>query len=122
MLNDEVVYIPLEKLKQKGVDPKHVRCYLVNGGCLTSGEARYKRDIKNGDYIAVERHDLGGRRPQAGDTVLAYWEAEDKMVVKVYKIEREGIVLMPTNPAHPNIVLPHEQELMILGRVVLRLG
>ena len=106
-----------------GVKPSSVRVYLVNGDCMISPEAkRIEKNSAPKDYIAVERADLGGRRPAPGDVVVAWWEEEQKMIVKRYKIEREGIVLSPTNPAHPNLVLDHEDSIQIIGRVIMRTG
>lgn len=96
-----------------------MRVYLVNGDCMISPEvARVEKNIAPYDYIAVDT----GKRPRPGDVVVAYWPEEDKMVVKRFQVEREGIVLTPTAPGHPNVVLPHEDDLLIIGRVVMRTG
>lgn len=118
-IEGEVAYFPLEKLIAKGAKVKDVRVYLVNGDCMISPEAaRVEKNIAPYDYIAVDT----GHRPRPGDVVVAYWPDEDKMVVKRFQIEREGIVLTPTAPGHPNVVLPHEDDLLIIGRVVMRTG
>jgi SOS-response transcriptional repressor LexA len=118
-LEGEVAYFPLEKLIKKGAKPKDVRVYLVNGDCMISPEAaRVEKNIAPYDYIAVDT----GSRAVPGDVVVAYWPKEDKMVVKRYRIEAEGIVLSPVKPGHPNVLLDHEDSLMIIGRVVMRTG
>lgn len=112
-------YIPREKLRARGAVPEDVRVYLVNGDCMISGEAqRVQKNIAPGDYVAVDSR----RKPRPGEVVVAYWPAEDKLVVKRYRIEGREIVLYPVNPAHPNLVLPSEDEVFILGTVVWRGG
>ena len=118
-LSDEVTYIPREKLRARGVDPKNVRVYLVNGDCMISNEAqRVQKNIAPGDHVAIDTH----RKPQPGDVVVAWWPREEKMVVKRYKVEGRDIVLYPVNPAHPNLVLGNEDDVYILGSVVWRGG
>jgi SOS-response transcriptional repressor LexA len=118
-IDGEVAYFPLEKIIKKGARARDIRVYLVNGDCMISPEAaRVEKNIAPYDYIAVDT----GSKPRPGDVVVAWWPREDKMVVKRYQVEYEGIVLSPTNPAHPNLVLGHEDDLMILGRVVMRTG
>ena len=118
-IENEIAYFPLEKFKSKGVKAKDVKVYLVNGDCLVSSEAqRAEKNIAPGDYIAVDT----GAHPVPGDVVVAYWPKEDKMVVKRYRVEADGIVLYPTKLGHPNIVLDHEDNLNIIGRVVMRTG
>ncbi len=112
-------YVPRDKLKAKGADPRYVRIYLVNGDCMISDEARrLEKNIAPGDYIAVDTRS----RPQTGDVVVAWWPDEEKLVVKRYRVEREGIVLYPANPAHPNLVLSGEDDVFIIGRVIWRGG
>ena len=112
-------YIPREKLRGRGAAPEDVRVYLVNGDCMISSEAqRVQKNIAPGDYVAVDSR----RKPRPGEVVVAYWPAEDKLVVKRYKIEGREIVLYPVNPAHPNLVLPSEDEVFVLGTVVWRGG
>jgi SOS-response transcriptional repressor LexA len=62
------------------------------------------------------------RKPRPGDVVVAWWPQEEKMVIKRYKVEGRDIVLYPVNPAHPNLVLPNEEDVYILGSVVWRGG
>ena len=118
-LYEEMAFIPRDKLRAKGADPASVRVYLVNGDCMISNEAqRIQKNIAPGDYVAVDT----SRKPQPGDTVVAWWPQEEKMVVKRYKIEGSDIVLYPVNPAHPNLVLAHEEDVYILGSVIWRGG
>jgi SOS-response transcriptional repressor LexA len=115
----ERAFVPREKLRARGADPKDVRIYRVNGDCMISGEAqRSAKNIAPGDYVAVDAR----RKPQPGDIVVAFWPAEEKLVVKRYRIEGEDIVLYPASPAHPNLVLPREDDVFILGTVVWRGG
>ncbi len=118
-LSNERVYIPREKLRNRGADPGNVRVYQVNGDCMISNEAqRVQKNIAPGDYVAVD----SSRKPQPGEVVVAYWPGEDKLVVKRYKIEGKNIVLYPVNPAHPNLILASEDEVFLLGTVVWRGG
>lgn len=115
----EVVYIPREKLQAKGADPRYVVVYRANGDCMVSNEARLvERNIANGDYIAVDTR----RRPQPGETVVAWWPEAQQLVVKRYKVEEEGIILYPLAPGHPSLVLSHEDDTKIIGVVVWREG
>lgn len=112
-------FIPKEKLKAKGADPRFVRVFRVNGDCMISEEARLiERNIVHGDHVAVDTR----RRPRTGETVVAWWPADRKLVVKRYKVEREGIVLYPLAPAAPTLVLPHEDDANIIGTVIWREG
>ncbi|MBS3965747.1 MAG: S24 family peptidase [Truepera sp.] len=118
-IDGEVVYFPAEKLRAKGVKPAFVRFYVVNGDCMVSDEVRrIEKNIAPHDYIAVDTE----HRPRPGDVVVAWWRDEEKLIVKRYKIEGENIILYPTNPGHPQIVLPSEDEVIIIGRVVGRTG
>lgn len=118
-LQDEVAYIPIEKLRAKGADPRYVHVYLANGDCMVSQEAKLiEKNIAHGDYIAVDVR----RKPQPGETVVAWWNHGSKLVVKRYKIENEQIVLYPVNPGHVNLVAESEDDLTIIGVVVWREG
>lgn len=114
-----VAYIPREKLIEKGVDARHVIVYRINGDCMVSTEARkIEKNIVHGDHVAVDTR----KRPKPGDTVVAWWPDEQKLVVKRFKIEEEGIVLYPMAPAQPSLVLPHEDDVNIIGVVFWREG
>lgn len=118
-LEGESIAIPAEVLRRKGVKPQNVRVYVVNGDCMISeGASRQEKSIAPGDYIAVDR----GRRAVSGDIVVAWWPREEKLVVKRYKVEKEGIRLYPTQPAHPVLVLGLEEDLYIIGPVFWRGG
>lgn len=118
-LEGERVYVPREKLRSRGAEPDEVRVYRVNGDCMISSEAqRVQKNIAPGDYVAIDRN----RPPRPGDVVVAWWPAEEKMVVKRYRIEGKDIVLYPVNPAHPNLILADEDEVFILGPVIWRGG
>lgn len=114
-----VAFIPRSKLIEKGADPRHVIVYRVNGDCMVSTEAKLmEKNIVHGDHIAVDTR----RSPKPGDTVVAWWPDEQKLVVKRFRIEREGIVLYPLAPAQPALVLPHEDHANIIGVVIWRAG
>src|SRR5690606_28740963 len=114
-----VTFIPKAKLIEKGADPRHVIVYRVNGDCMVSAEARnIERNIVHGDNVAVDTR----RRPRPGDTVVAWWPDEQKMVVKRYRLERKGIVLYPLAPSAPALVLPHEDDVNVIGVVIWREG
>jgi len=114
-----VAYIPKEKLRAKGADPRYVVVYRVNGDCMVSQEARMmERNIVHGDHVAVDTR----RKPEPGDTVVAWWPEDQKLVVKRYRVEREGIVLYPLSPSAPTLVLPHEDDVNIIGPVIWREG
>lgn len=118
-LETEVAFIPESKLRAKGVDANSVVVYVINGDCMISAEARrVEKNIVHGDYVAVDTR----RRPQPGDTVAAWWPADRKLVIKRYRVEREGIILYPASPGHPTLVLPHEDDVNILGVVFWREG
>jgi SOS-response transcriptional repressor LexA len=118
-IKGESVTIPTNKLKAVGANANFVRCYRVNGDCLVSIEAtKVNKNIADGDVVAIDMQ----RKPQVGDLVVAWWEEKKKMVVKRYKIEREGIILYPARPGHPTVVLPHEDMAQILGVVIWRGG
>lgn len=118
-LDTEVAFIPESKMRAKGVDRGSVIVYAINGDCMISAEARMvERNIVHGDYVAVDTR----RRPQPGDTVAAWWPEDRKLVIKRFKVEREGIVLYPASPGHPTLVLPHEDDVNIIGVVFWREG
>jgi repressor LexA len=117
--SDEEIIIPREHLIKKGADPKFVRVYLVNGDCMISEEARRShKNIASGDYVAIDVKN----KAKSGDIVVAWWAEEEKLVIKRFKVEREQVVLYPTSPAHPPLVLQHEDDAKILGRVIWRGG
>lgn len=114
-----VAYIPKEKLRAKGADPRFVVVYRVNGDCMISSEARLaEKNIVHGDHVGVDTR----RRPEPGDTVVAWWPADQKLVVKRFRVEREGIMLYPLAAGHPTLVLPHEDDVNIIGPVIWREG
>lgn len=114
-----VAYIPKEKLRAKGADPRFVVVYRVNGDCMVSQEARMmERNIVHGDHIGVDTR----RKPEPGDTVVAWWPEDRKLVVKRFRVEREGILLYPLAPSAPTLVLPHEDDVNIIGAVIWREG
>lgn len=86
---------------------------------MVSTEARQlAKNIVHGDDVAVDTR----RRPRAGDTVVAWWPAEQKLVVKRFRVEKEGILLYPLARAAPTLVLPHEDDVNIIGTVIWREG
>jgi len=54
--------------------------------------------------------------------VVAWWPGKEKMVVKRYKVEGENIILFPTKPMHPTVVLSNEEDVNIIGVVIARTG
>jgi SOS-response transcriptional repressor LexA len=117
--DDDEIIIPREHLIKKGADPNFVRVYLVNGDCMISEEARRShKNIASGDYVAIDVKN----KAKSGDIVVAWWAEEEKLVIKRFKVEREQVILYPTSPAHPPLVLQHEDDAKILGRVVWRGG
>lgn len=118
-IKGESVTIPTSRLRAVGANSNYVRCYRVNGDCLVSMEAtKVNKNIVDGDVVAIDMQ----RKPQMGDLVVAWWEDKKKMIVKRYKIEREGIILYPARPGHPTVVLEHEDMAQILGVVFWRGG
>lgn len=114
-----VAYIPKEKLRAKGADPRFVVVYRVNGDCMVSEEARLmERNIAHGDHVGVDTR----RKAEPGETVVAWWPADEKLVVKRFRVEREGILLYPLAPSRPTLVLPHEDDVNIIGPVIWREG
>jgi len=118
-LTGEVAYIPREHLSRRGSKPESIRVYIVNGSCMVSDEARrLEKNFAPGDYVAVDVD-----RPYAvGDTVVAWWPDMNAMIIKRYKVEGENIVLFPLAPGHPQVVLPSEDAVHIIGPVVWRGG
>lgn len=114
-----VAYIPKEKLRAKGADPRYVVVYRVNGDCMVSEEARImERNIAHGDHVGVDTR----RKAEPGETVVAWWPRDEKLVVKRFRVEREGILLYPLAPNSPTLVLPHEDDVNIIGPVIWREG
>src|SRR5690606_25365136 len=75
----EVAYIPREHLRRRGANPDTVDVFQVNGTCMVSDEARRApKNFADGDYVAIDRH----RAPEPGDVVVAWWEDEQKLVIK----------------------------------------
>jgi SOS regulatory protein LexA len=66
------------------------------------GESMRDAGIRPGDAVLVER----GREPKNGDIVIA--EVDHKWTMKYYKKNRQGISLVPANPAF-DIILPKEE-------------
>ena len=118
-IDGEVAFISTDKLRAKGADPRYVNVYRVNGDCMVSSEAqRLQKNIAHGDFIAVDTR----RRPKPGDTVVAWWPQEQKLVVKRFRVEEEGIVLFPLSAGHPTVVLKHEEDINVIGVVIWREG
>lgn len=118
-LTGEVAYIPREHLQRKGAAVDTVRVYQINGSCMVSDEARrVEKNFAPGDYIAVDF----GKGYEIGDPVVAWWPEQSIMVIKRYKVEGENIVLYPLARGRPQLVLPTEDDVNILGPVVWRGG
>lgn len=118
-IEGEVAYIAKTKLRERGADPRDVRVYRVNGDCMVSAEAsQLTKNIVHGDHVAVDTR----RKPEAGDTVVAWWPADEKLVVKRYRLEKKNIILYPLAPAAPTLVLPSEDDVNIIGVVIWREG
>lgn len=106
-------------LIRKGANLTRIRAYIVNGDCMISEGAKHMdKNLADGDIIIVDP----SKGYEDGDTVVAWWPEQEKMVVKRYRFERENIHLIPTRPGRPSVVLAHEDQLMIIGPVVWRGG
>ncbi len=106
-------------LIRKGANLTQIRAYIVNGDCMISEGARHtEKNLADGDVIIVDP----SKGYEDGDTVVAWWPDEEKMVVKRFRFERENIRLAPARPGRPSVVLSHEDQLMIIGPVVWRGG
>lgn len=117
-LND-MVYVSIDKIRAKGANPSNIKCYRVNGDCLISLDAtRAHKNVADGDVVAVDTQ----RGPEIGDLVVAWWGKEEKMIIKRYKIDIEGVVLYPARPGYPSVVLNSENEVKIIGTVIWREG
>ena len=66
------------------------------------GESMRDAGIRPGDTVLVER----GREPKDGDIVIA--EVDHKWTMKYYKKDRQGVSLIPANPAF-KIIRPKEE-------------
>ena len=118
-LENEYAYFPLEKIKAQGLQPKDVRAYIVNGNCMVTDSARrVEKNIAPKDYIFVDITN----RAQIGDVVVAWWPEEEKMIVKQLKVDRQGVVLYPFSTNHKPVLMPDDDALILLGRVIGRTG
>lgn len=114
-----VAFISRSKLAEKGIDPQHFRVFRVDENCLISTEARVPdKGVAFGDHIGVDTR----RRARVGDVVVAWWEAEKKLVVKRHGIERENVGLYPLAPGESSRLLPTDQDLKVLGCLTWRAG
>lgn len=115
----EVAYIPREHLRRRGALPENTQVFMVNGRCMISDEARrVEKNYAPGDYVAVDR----SRPPAVGETLVAWWRDEEKLVIKRAGIDGDSVLLYPLASNYPPIVLRSEDELIILGPVVWRGG
>jgi len=111
--------VPRQHLSRRGANIDRVVCYVVNGNCMLSPEAvRAERSFAPGDYVAVDPSKI----PEPGDTVVAWWEDRELMVIKRYGLEDDTILLTPIAPGHPSITLPADAGNVIIGPVVWRGG
>jgi transcriptional regulator with XRE-family HTH domain len=118
-LSGEIAFVPRDHLARRGAREESVRVYMVNGACMVSDEARrLEKNFAPGDYVAVDLE----KGYEVGDTVVAWWPEESLMVIKRYKVEGENIVLFPIASGRPQVVLPSEDQVNILGPVVWRGG
>jgi len=115
----EVAYIPREHLRRRGANPDTVDVFQVNGTCMVSDEARRApKNFADGDYVAIDRH----RAPEPGDVVVAWWEDEQKLVIKRWGLDRGRTTLYPLSAAQAAIEVDTEGQLQLLGPVVWRGG
>lgn len=115
----DVAYIPREHLSRRGAAIDSVVCYVVNGNCMLSPETmRADRSFAPGDYVAVDPT----QTPEPGDTVVAWWDDREIMVLKRFGVEEGAIMLTPIAPGHPAITLPLDASTHIVGPVVWRGG
>ncbi|OGT88105.1 MAG: repressor LexA [Gammaproteobacteria bacterium RIFOXYA12_FULL_61_12] len=90
--------------------PRHMvrkNCYALR----VRGHSMIDDHIQDGDIIIVERRETA----ENGESVIAMINGE-KVTLKRFYIEADGIRLQPANPAMGPIYLRHE-ELQILGIV-----
>ncbi len=75
------------------------------------GDSMVGAGILPGDIVIVRRQDTA----ESGDIVVAL--VGDEATVKRLRVDKDGITLLPENPAHEPI-RPDPDEVRILGRVV----
>lgn len=115
----EVAYIPREHLRRRGANPDTVDVFQVNGTCMVSDEARRApKNFADGDYVAIDRN----KAPKAGDIVVAWWDEEQKLVIKRWGLDRGRTTLYPLSSAAAAIEVDTEDALRLLGPVVWRGG
>jgi transcriptional regulator with XRE-family HTH domain len=116
---DEAIPIPLDDLP-KGARLENIRVFRANGDCMISDDLRrIGESIAHGDKIAVEM----GRASESGDVVIAWDEATEKLLVKVYQGQTQDNheVFYALSSAHPPLVRSIDQ-ITPLGVVVWRGG
>jgi len=92
------------------VVPRHMvrkNCYALR----VRGHSMIDDNIQSGDIIIVERRETA----ENGESIVAMINGE-KVTLKRFYVEPEGIRLQPANPTMSPIYLRHE-ELQILGIV-----
>jgi repressor LexA len=102
----ETVRVPRRMLRKD--------CYALR----VRGRSMIDDQIRDGDIIVIERRETAAN----GESVVAMINGE-RVTLKRFFVERDGIRLQPANPAMAPIWLLHE-ELQILGivRGVIRCG
>ncbi|NTW15015.1 MAG: hypothetical protein HGA38_01440 [Candidatus Moranbacteria bacterium] len=78
------------------------------------GESMRDAGIRPGDTVLAER----GRTPKEGDIVIA--EVDRKWTMKEYRIDRDGVVLLPANPAFRPIRPREELRIEAVVTAVIR--
>lgn len=76
------------------------------------GESMIKAGIDDGDMVVIHKQNAAN----VGEIVLVYWE--EKATIKRLVATHPNLVLHPENDAMDDIVIPHTDSPIILGKVV----
>jgi len=98
----EIVEHPLSKVLKL---PKDYFVMKVKGNSMINSR------IDTGSYVIVKKN----TQAQAEDVVIA--EINNKLVIKKYKIDNNGINLAPTNSEYDSIRINPNDEFKIWGKV-----
>jgi SOS-response transcriptional repressor LexA len=89
---------------------EHVVAFEVSGDCMTGD------GINDGDFVIVDPD-----QPVAhGDIAVFAHRTENGTEMMLKRLDRsEGIRLVPSNPAYQAITIKHDENLSVVGKVVL---
>lgn len=76
------------------------------------GESMIRAGIDDGDMVVIHKQNAAN----VGEIVLVYWE--EKATIKRLVATHPNLVLHPENDAMNDIVIPHTDSPIILGKVV----